>query len=272
MSFDRDNRSDAEFERSLLESARKDGPAHSAQDAWARFAGGLSLIVPSPSPGGGGPQAVAKPTGATTMAKTAVRGVVMKWLFLGAIGGSAVTAAVVQHRERTPNAPAVERLSAIPRQTADEARVPLPVGEPVTTLQPRTATPVPLARRPGPARTRPQPHQPGAERVSEPLTAENETPAHAVVEPSSTLAAEVARIDAARSASANGKHDEAIRLIERFHRDFPEGALAPDADVVALEAAAAKHDRAEVERRAARFLSQYPGDPHAARVQGLAEP
>jgi outer membrane protein assembly factor BamD (BamD/ComL family) len=108
--------------------------------------------------------------------------------------------------------------------------------------------------------------------VSEPLTAENETPAHAVVEPSSTLAAEVARIDAARSASANGKHDEAIRLIERFHRDFPEGALAPDADVVALEAAAAKHDRAEVERRAARFLSQYPGDPHAARVQGLAEP
>jgi len=272
MSFDRENRSDAEFERRLLESARKDGPAHSAQDAWARFADGLSLIAPNPSPGSGGHRAAAEATCATSVAKAAVRGVAMKWLFLGAIGGSAVTAVVVQHREGTPNSPAVERLPAVPRRTADEAHVPPPVGNPVTILQPRIATSAPLAKRPGPARDRPQPHPPNAGRVSESLTGEKETPIHAVVAPSSVLAAEVARIDAARTASSNGKHDEAIRLIERYHLDFPDGALAPDADVVALEAVAAKHDRAEVARRAARFLSQYPGDPHAARVRGLAEP
>jgi TolA-binding protein len=85
------------------------------------------------------------------------------------------------------------------------------------------------------------------------------------------LAAEVSWIDAARTASLDGNHDEAIRLIERYHRDFPKGALAPDADVVALEAVAAKRDRAEVARRSALFLSQYPSDPHAARVRGLAD-
>jgi TolA-binding protein len=68
-----------------------------------------------------------------------------------------------------------------------------------------------------------------------------------------------------------GDNDESIRLIERYRQDFPKGALAPDADVVALEALAAKGDKAEVARRAALFLSRYPGDPHAARVRWLAE-
>ena len=86
----------------------------------------------------------------------------------------------------------------------------------------------------------------------------------------STLAAEVSRIDTARAANATGEYDEAIRLIQRYHRDFPEGALAPDADVVALEALAAKRDRGEIGRRAALFLARYPADPHAARVKWLA--
>jgi TolA-binding protein len=87
----------------------------------------------------------------------------------------------------------------------------------------------------------------------------------------STLAAEVARIDAARSANASGAYDEAVRLIERYHRDFPDGALAPDAEVVALEAIAAKRDGPETARRAALFLSRYPDDPQAARVKWLAQ-
>jgi outer membrane protein assembly factor BamD (BamD/ComL family) len=86
-----------------------------------------------------------------------------------------------------------------------------------------------------------------------------------------TLAAEVSRIDTARAANATGEYDEAIRLIQRYHRDFPDGALAPDADVVALEALAAKRDRGEIGRQAALFLSRYPADPHAARVRWLAE-
>ncbi len=60
-----------------------------------------------------------------------------------------------------------------------------------------------------------------------------------------------------------------MRLIASYNDDFPSGALAPDADVVALEAAAAKHDRPEVARRALRFLMRYPSDPHAARVEAI---
>jgi TolA-binding protein len=106
-------------------------------------------------------------------------------------------------------------------------------------------------------------------------TAFNDAPEEKITAPPgtdlSTLAAEVSRIDAARRASASGDYDESIRLLERYHQDFPKGALAPDADVVVLEALAAKGDKAEVARRAALVLSRYLGDPHAARVRWLAE-
>ena len=275
MSFDREDPSDAEFERSLLESARKDAPPHSAQDAWARFAGALSLVAPSPAPGSDlcGPGTSAGATGAGTVTKAAgaraVRMAALKWLLLGAIGGSAATA-VIERREWKPNslAPAVERMPAAPVKVAEAVRTPL-----LAALEPRTTSPGTPARRPGQARTRPIQHKPGVGHVTETLsTADDQakTVRH-LAAASSTLAAEVSWIDAARTASLDGNHDEAIRLIERYHRDFPKGALGPDADVVALEAVAAKRDRAEVARRSALFLSQYPSDPHAARVRGLAD-
>ena len=68
-----------------------------------------------------------------------------------------------------------------------------------------------------------------------------------------------------------GDHQEAIRLVDGYHHDFPSGALAAEADVVALEAAAAGRDEAEVARRAQRYLRRYPNDPHAARVRQLAK-
>jgi outer membrane protein assembly factor BamD (BamD/ComL family) len=88
---------------------------------------------------------------------------------------------------------------------------------------------------------------------------------------SSTLAAEVALLDAVRAKIAAAAYDEALRGVEQFHRSFPAGELAPDADVLALEALAQKGDHSELDRRAARFLARYPADPHAARVRGLTE-
>jgi hypothetical protein len=43
--------------------------------------------------------------------------------------------------------------------------------------------------------------------------------------------------------------------------------VAPDADVVALEALLAKKDREAVSEKAAAFLAKYPTDPHAAMVR-----
>jgi hypothetical protein len=62
----------------------------------------------------------------------------------------------------------------------------------------------------------------------------------------------------------------ARRCLVAYNRHFPEAQLAPDADALAIEAPAEQGSRAEAARRSARFLSQYPKDPHAARVQLLS--
>jgi hypothetical protein len=82
----------------------------------------------------------------------------------------------------------------------------------------------------------------------------------------STLAAEVAALDAARKA---GSADETLRLVDRYQYDFPAGELTADAEVVAMEALSAKGERDELALRAARFLARYPNDPHAAEVRRL---
>jgi TolA-binding protein len=179
--------------------------------------------------------------------------VATKWLLLGALGGSAVTAAVMirarSGRTDAPPAVIVEK-ARVPAQVAAPANAPsLGIG-PATPLAAPTAQP----RHAGRSRAQFARQDAGGPRAS-----------------ASTLAAEVSRIDAARTANAGGDYDEAIWLIDRYHRDFPDGALAPDAEVVALEAVAAKRDRPETARRAALFLSRYPDDPHAARVKWLTE-
>jgi TolA-binding protein len=199
----------------------------------------------------------------------------MKWLLLGALGGSIVTAGViVQYRDGPPDSPKPVLDQEPPAAYAARAAPPvlMPSHEPVATSESRTASALTLARYSGQERARPIHHQPGLGRLTQ-TASTGDSKAEATnrrVANGSILAAEVSRIDAARSASTGGANDEAIRLIERYHQDFPKGALAPDADVVALEAVAAKGDKAEITRRAALFLSRYPADPHAARVKWLA--
>ncbi len=239
---------DDDFERMLLQSARGDAPPDEARDAWARFSGTLSAIdvIGSRPPTGGDSTAARGPIWPGS-ARTAA----MKWLLWGAIGGSAVTAAVmIPVRRGETSSPAiivVQRPTAPTNMTDTPAT---PSGAIVATPLSALAT-HPKHNGRGHARAR--------QEASGPTVFD------------STLAAEVSRIDAARTASAAGDYDEAIWLIGRYHRDFPYGALAPDADVVALEAVAAKRDRPEAARRAALFLSRYPDDPHAAKVKWLAE-
>jgi len=172
----------------------------------------------------------------------------VRWLLLAAIGGGGFGAGVLvrRHAARDGLAPGAAAVAPAGREpTPSPARPPEARSAPAAAAA--TSEGRPPRRRPRPA----YPRLPG-------------------VAPPPTLADEVARIDTARTVTAMGDYDEAVHLIERYHRDFPAGLLAPDADVVALEAAAAKHDHAEVARRAALFLARYPDDPHAARVRYLA--
>lgn len=241
---------DGEFERALLQSARADAPPDDARQAWARLSrtlGALGARPISDDPTSDNP----------TVGKPAARTAAMKWLLWGAIGGSAVTAAVMlQLRPGETIAPATVVVQA-PTARASGAAAPSRAIAP--DVAPASVGTTPLAA----LATRPRHTGRSHARARQDLTGPRSS--------GSTLAEEVSRIDAARTANAAGDYDEAVWLIARYHRDFPDGALAPDADVVALEAVAAKRDRAETARRAALFLSRYPDDPHTEKVKWLAK-
>ena len=237
MSTDERATADA-FERRLLTSARQDAPPDSPEAAWSRFTATFHLTAPTPHPP---PPPPPLPAPAAASA--------MKWLLLGAIGGTALTAGFMQGR-RSPVTP-------VPASPAPLQRVAK------ESISPRPPVPLEEASKPSASKPRaPRPHH----RLGS-------APAHSPPAPDpSTLIAEVARIDAARAALARGDAEEALTRIAHYHRDFPRSALAPDADVVALEALAAQKDWPALQRQAAAFLTRYPHDPHTPHVQALARP
>jgi len=242
---------DGEFERMLVQSARGDAPPEDARDAWVRFSGTLGAMgsrpMPVDNPSGGSPTVAPGPSLLGSAARTAA----MRWLLLGAMGGSAATAAVmlrIRPEATRAHAAVVVQEPMAPASVAGTPALPS-----------RTIAAAPRSTLAAHPRHTGRSHARARQDAILPEGSD------------STLAAEVSRIDAARTANAAGDYDEALWLIARYHRDFPDGALAPDADVVALEAVAAKRDRPEAARRAALFLSRYPDDPHTEKVKWLAE-
>jgi hypothetical protein len=240
-----DERLGQDFERALLDSARADEPgAEVTKQAWTRLSASMVAVAP-------GGRAAGVP-----VAGGAVRGVAVKWLLLGAIGGSVLTG--VSMRSSSFKAFVSTRATVSPSAAAvraDEIHQPPP--RVATFVDPVPAPRVGGARSIVTRRTAGQDGPPRREGLS------TDGP------PFSSLAAEVAALDAARSAASANSFEEALRLIDQYHYDFPLGELSADADVVAIEVFDAKNDRAEAERRAARFLERYPNDPHAARLRRL---
>ena len=284
-SIHRRMQSDSEFERSLLQSAQCDAPPDDAQQAWARFAGTMNLVVSGTEPASGlyranvPADAAASANLTQAAAARTARVSAMKWLLLGALGGSGLTAAVLMERHPSRQGlstrPATVGSASVVKASSPPSRLEAASKESEQPTAPASEPAFPTTHRRHSVQAW-TPSNPQSERLASATETtsknpSNETPRETLLAPSSTLAAEVSRLDAARTAIAAGAYDEAIRLIDRYHRDFPAGALSPDADVVAIEAEAAKPDQAAVARRAALFLSRYPGDPHAARVKWLAD-
>lgn len=243
---------DAQFERWLLRSASGDPlPTGATQEAWARFASagaGVALVSGALAEHG--------------VLQRAARRAAVKWAVLGALGGSVLTATFLGTRKpqsdvsmtSAPPAPAVPSSSA----RADGSR----------------STPAalePLARGEGvtPNGVGPQRRLDGARRAA---PSRNSKPSNGARSEPSSLAAEVAALDGIQQAVTGRAFLSALRLVEQYHRDFPQGQLSADADALAIEALEALGNQSELAQRATRFLSQYPGDPHAARIGALVEP
>ncbi|HEY0466427.1 MAG TPA: hypothetical protein VGC79_19590 [Polyangiaceae bacterium] len=250
-SREHDYSADERFERMLIDSAASDELPSNVDAAWQKFDAavkGVSLFA-------------AGSAGALAT-RRAQRWLATKWLIWGALAGSALTALSLRpsHDDRRAEAvPARSAPIAVPSadshalQARPEAEAEAPRPEPTTTPA------IAAKAKPHPTRTHALPAS------SEAALSPSSLPAA-----SSTLAAQVALLDAARSAIASGAFAEALRLADRYRADYPNGELSPEAEVVAIEALVARKARQPASERAARFLARYPGDPHAARVKWLA--
>jgi hypothetical protein len=84
------------------------------------------------------------------------------------------------------------------------------------------------------------------------------------------LAQEIALLDAARSALRAGDGSRALGLATRHQREFPRGTLAPEAEVLSIEALAQTGERARAAGRARAFLLAHADSPLAERVRRIA--
>lgn len=248
---------DSAFERWLLDSARREAlELGSSEQAWARFTKTSEHVNRSVSG-----------TGTSWFGLAPARGHLIS-LAAGLVFGSALTAVVWPARDsaRTPEASAP---SLATRQ--------MPASEPRASgvdafVAPSAELPAAARETPKGAATPPAASAAARERITRYGTTSSPRRASPAVPRGSSLAAEIKALDAVKAAITSGDGDLALERVAAFHRAFPRAQLAADAEGLAIEALLAKGDVESAARRAARFLSDYPGDPHAARFAPIAEP
>jgi TolA-binding protein len=89
---------------------------------------------------------------------------------------------------------------------------------------------------------------------------------------SSSLRAELAALDAARSTLAEGNFVGALSFLDAYFRTFPRGKLHPEAEVLRIDALAKAGRMSDARKYAQQFLRRHPSSVLAARVQTLAGP
>ena len=273
-----------DFERRLLDSARADPLPQNVQIAWANFAGALRLAASHVEPSSG-LHAIKHPEHARGGITQSVRAGLSKaatWFVVGAIGGSALTAGLLTHR-RAPSdhsGAAAQLAPAVVAPSKEDSTLQSSAIAPAAFAVASDAQ-VATSRQPSVSHAKSSRQSSGANLVEQgvadggpdstpsPTSGTSNLPLAEGAE--STLAAQVRQLDAARTAYRIGAYNDAIRLVEDYHREFPNGALAPDADVVTIEALVGKQDRSAAARHAHAFLAKYPKDPHATLVRQWAE-
>lgn len=246
------------FERALLGSAKDDAPtSESVERAWSHLSAGLTagLIVTPPI-------AI---VGAAKLGWLRIAG----WITVGAVAGSGLTYGAVHRVASTQDARSISHPAMSVSHPSVLAAVPVPArvqddapSSAVAHAQERI-----VAARPRPASGKPSTP---LGRVTEPEPIANAAPS-AKAEPPSTLSAEIATLDAARSALDHGATTDTLLHVERYRSAFPHGVLAQEAALLAIEALLAQHDEGRLVQEADAFLRHYPDSPSAARVRRLRD-
>jgi len=263
MRFGNQTRDERSFEQALIASARHDpGPAD-VEAEWAKLAGSISEASRAVAFDGhransgeldAGPRPPALPAaGAVFRAAGAKAGA---YLLLGLVAGSAATAIVLRGQ---PRAPLIT--SVVPASSSV-----------ALSTRPATTTYDSVGVHAEPAAANPPPRGSGHEpRLVRRTASVGMTLGKSNSPPQERLSDQVRSVDAAMGALQAGALGEAVRLVNRFHVDFPHGVLAPDAELVAIEALAEARETSKLTERAERFFESNPNDPHSARVRRLLD-
>ena len=246
--------------RGLLESAASDGP--SAADL-ARLAGKLGPLLGGP-PGGPGPDASggagtssggsaapaapAAAQGATAAGTTGAAGLFKAKVLLG-IGATALAGASFQAG----------------RAVESRARaVPPPLSAPVARAVPPPPVPDVLPPPEVPAEPAPAPAPPKA-----PVRPSSKTPPPALPAPTAMVAGEAPLLDQALRALRAGNTADALRFTELHRREFPQGTLSQEREMLAIEALVKLERRGDARLRAAAFRQAWPTSSHLLRLDSL---
>jgi hypothetical protein len=233
---------DEAFERLLLASAKLDAPSEGAtQLALTRFATSTALVAAS------------APVPSSWVFRRTI-GSVAKWLAVGTLVGGALAGAYLAGKSQV--SPSRVSSTEPARRPASPTPAPLAIG--VSSVEP------PSFAAPSSGGSQRSPRTAGRTRATE-----KRTPLSAASPTSTSLAEEVERLDAARTALAIGDFNAVARELARYEGDFPHGVLAREADLVAISALRERGDNAEALRRARIFLDRYPRDVHAVQVRQL---
>ena len=152
------------------------------------------------------------------------------------------------------------------RSTASHHAATQPVATvPAVVLGPAPVAPAPIVA-PSPA--------PTARAFERPASIPARAHHHALaVATPSELRAEIALVDAARSAVATGADDRALVLLNRYDSSYRAGTFRPEATALRIEALDHLGRTAQARTLAQRFLAAHPESPLAdrvARVTGVA--
>lgn len=228
--------------RELLDSARGDEPTPEQLTA---LAGRLGPLLTPPV---GAPSSTPASSAGSTVTATGVKLKLLTGVALAVLAGGSFQAGRVFERARA-TAPSAPVVTERPRPLA-EPRVdvppppPAPVDAPAAPAAPVMPTPSSRPRAPE--------HRPAAP-----------TPAAA------SLDEELGLLESAYGALQRGDAAAALALAQGHAGRFPEGALAQEREVLAIDALMRLGRRSEAETRARTFQARYPTSTHWVRIQGL---
>jgi hypothetical protein len=229
------------FERMLLESSEGEGPSPALEEK-------ILAAIPA--------AAASAKTSETRLvaAKPASSLVRPAAVVVGAIGLLLVGALVVRSSSEPASSPVLAPSPVVvPSTIATPA--PIATSAEVPTVSLDSLPSAPLAERALAPKVVTTPSAPTAQ---SPATDET-----------SGLEREIKLLDTVKSKLGDGAHADALRTLDTYDVEFPQGTLRPEATVLRIRTLLLEGRRADAQRLADDFLAKHPTSVHAKRIRAL---